>query len=49
VAEEISKDIADVNLAADEMSKDSSQVNDNAGKLRGLSEGLKKTVDQFKV
>lgn len=49
MASGIAKDIADVNQASNEMSKNSLQINTSVDELNQLSQGLKKTVGQFKL
>ena len=49
VSDEISRDIAGVNLAMGEMSTGSCQVNTSALELSRLAENLKQMVDQFRI
>ncbi|MCP4118017.1 MAG: methyl-accepting chemotaxis protein [Desulfobacteraceae bacterium] len=49
VANEIARDIADINQASNEMFNNSTKVDTSSGELSLLSDGLKKTVDQFEI
>ncbi len=48
-ANEIAKDIVDVDQTSNKMSKNSLQIKSSVDELNQLSEGLKAAVDQFKL
>ena len=49
VTADIAQEVAEVNAAADEMSRSNNQVTENANELSQLAEALKNMVGRFTV